>query len=128
MRPLSPAEQVLDDLLTDGAILVITQGRLQLDAPPGVLTPARRTEIAQHRVELRTLVGQRWRNREACRARRPCRRMGPCLEPVEDRPCGVLVTCCLCGAPLHAGRRLLCPACSHTCFTDQRPSERGGSK
>jgi hypothetical protein len=112
MSPITPAEQVLEALIAAGAIPVIAGGRLRIEAPPGVLTPAWRAEITHHRAALTELVSKRWRCREDCRARQPCRRISRCAEPVYGRACGIPTTCCLCGAPLPHERRYLCPTCS----------------
>jgi hypothetical protein len=106
------AERVLAELLGTGAIPAIEAGRLRVEAPPGALTPARREALAGCLAEVRALVAARWRSREECVARMPCRRMSPCSLPVDGRPCLVPATCCVCGAPLSAGRRYLCEACA----------------
>lgn len=108
------AEGLLAELLSDGAIPVMVDGRLQIDAPLGVLTPARQEQLAACIAEMRTIVATRWRPREKCVSRRPCRTMSICAEPVDGRPCLIPPTCCLCGGPLAAGRLYLCDACSHT--------------
>lgn len=112
MRPTTPAEQVLEDLIAAGAVPVIAGGRLRIEAPPGVLTSAWRAEITRYHAEFTELVSMRWHCREDCRARPPCRRMSRCAEPVYGRTCGIPATCCLCGAPLPHERRYLCPTCS----------------
>jgi hypothetical protein len=112
MRPTTPAEQLLDAVIAAGAVPVIAGGRLRIEAPPGVLTPSWRAEITQHRAELTDLVSMRWRCREDCRARQPCRRMSRCADPVYGRTCGIPATCCLCGTRLPHERRYLCPTCS----------------
>lgn len=112
MSPITPAEQVLEALIAAGAIPVIAGGRLRIEAPPGVLSPAWRAEITQHRAALTELVSKRWRDREDCRAKQPCRRMSRCAEPIYGRACGIPATCCLCGASLPHERRYLCPMCS----------------
>jgi hypothetical protein len=126
MRPTTPAEQLLDDLIVAGAVPVIADGRLRIEAPAGVLTPAWRAEITRHHVELTGLVAKRWRCREDCGAKQPCRRMSRCAEPVYGQPCGVPATCCLCGKVLPHDRRLLCPACSQAFTTDRNTCPEGG--
>jgi hypothetical protein len=106
------AEDLLTELLADGAIPVIERQRLQITAPPGVLTDERRAAIEAVLPELRAIVAARWRPREKCMARRPCRRMSRCAEPADGRPCLMPATCCLCGAALEPGRLYLCPACA----------------
>ena len=112
MRARAEAERLLADLLAAGAIPAIERDRLQVDGPPGVLDRARRDAIAAALPELRAIVAGRWRSREECAARRPCRRMSGCARPVDGRPCRVPATCCGCGGPLVPGRRYLCLICS----------------
>ena len=119
MSAREDAERLLAELLAAGAIPLIEGGRLRVEAPPGMLTAARRERLAGCLPELRALVATRWRPREECAAARPCRRMSPCARPVGGRPCLVPSTCCVCGAPLPPGRRYLCPACTET--SAQRP-------
>jgi hypothetical protein len=112
MRARDEAEALLADLLAAGAIPVMESERLRIEAPPGVLTPSRRQAIEGALPELRAIVASRYRSRQECTARRPCRRMSICAEPVDGRPCGIPATCCLCGAPLAPGRKYLCAACA----------------
>ena len=106
------AEGVLEDLLRAGAVPSVSGGRLDVAAPPGVMTEARREALAGCLPEVRALVAARWRSREQCVARRPCRVMSPCAKPVDGRPCLVPATCCACRGPLLAGRRYLCQGCA----------------
>ncbi len=106
------AEDLLEELLLAGAVPSIAGGRLDVAAPPGVMTEARRGALAGCLPEVRALVAARWRPREVCVARRPCRVMSPCSRPVDGRPCLIPATCCACGEPLSSGRRYLCPACA----------------
>ena len=112
MSTQGEAERLLAELLAAGAIPVVEEGRLRIEAPPGALTAERREALAGCLPELRTLVATRWRGREECAAARPCRRMSACARPVDGRPCGMPAACCLCGAPLPPGRRYLCPGCT----------------
>ena len=112
MRVRDDAERLLADLLTAGAIPAMERDRLQIAGPPGVLTRARRTAIAAALPELRAIVITRWRSREECAARHPCRLMSPCARPVDGRPCLVPATCCVCEGLLPPGRRYLCPTCA----------------
>ena len=105
------AEALLADLLVAGAIPLVENGRLRIEAPGGVLDGRRRERLAGCLPELRAIVHSRWRPREECVAARPCRRMSPCVEPKGVLPCKADPTCCLCGAPLPAGQRYLCHAC-----------------
>lgn len=106
------AERLLADLLEAGAILVLDEDRLAVDAPPGTLTTDRRERLTRCLPEIRTLVAAQWRSRSECDAPRPCRRDRPCARPVAGRPCFLATTCCLCESALLPGRRYLCPACS----------------
>jgi hypothetical protein len=111
------AEALLADLGAIGVVLVVDGERLVVRAPTRALTPDRRHALEVRRDALRALVAQRYRSPAECVVARsglrpPCRRMSPCGEPVDDRPCLMPATCCLCGAPLAAGRRYLCEACS----------------
>lgn len=108
------AERLLAELVQEGAILVLDDDRLAIDAPPGTLTADRRKRLAGCLPELRTLVAAQWRPRGECIAPRPCRRDSPCAEPVDGRPCFLATTCCLCESALPPGRRYLCQACSAT--------------
>lgn len=72
------AEEVLADLLQAGAVPSISGGRLDVAAPPGILTEERRETLAGCLPELRALVAEQWQSREECVARRPCRRMSVC--------------------------------------------------
>ena len=112
MRQSDSAERLLADLLTAGAIPVMEGDRLLINAPPGVLTRARRAEIDAALPELRAIVASRWRSRDECVARRPCRRMSVCAEPKDGRPCLIPATCCLCGADLAPGRKYVCETCT----------------
>ncbi len=114
MRIRDDAERLLADLLRAGALPVLENGRLTMATPPGVLTGERRDALVGCLPELRVLIASRWRSREECIARRPCRRMSRCVEPVDDRPCLVAATCCVCGVSLAPGHRYLCPACADT--------------
>ncbi len=114
------AEALLADLLAAGAIPLIEDGRLRINAPGGVLDARRRERLAGCLPELRAIVQTRWRSREECVAMRPCRRMAPCVEPKDGLPCGADPTCCLCGAPLPAGHRYLC----HGCIEQQAEADR----
>ena len=111
MSGRTEAEALLADLLAAGAIPLVEDGRLRIEAPGGVLDTRRRERLAGCLPELRGIVESRWRSREECRARRPCRRMGRCAEPDGALSCKGDFTCCLCGAPLPAGHRYLCAAC-----------------
>ncbi len=113
MRSRDDAEQLLADLLRAGAIPVLEDGRLRIEAPPGCLTAARRKRVAGSLPELRALVASRWRSREECIAARPCRRMSPCAEPVDGHPCLLPGICCVCGADLEPGHRYCCSVCSN---------------
>jgi len=106
------AERLLADLLRAGALPVLENGRLTVATPPGVLTPERRDALVGCLPELRVLIASRWRSREECIARRPCRRMSRCVEPVDDRPCLVAAICCVCGEGLRHGCRYLCHICA----------------
>ena len=105
------AEALLADLLAAGSIPLVEDGRLRIETPGGVLDQRRRERLAGCLPELRAIVEGRWRSREECRARRPCRRMGRCVEPADGRWCKADPTCCLCGAPLPAKHRYLCAEC-----------------
>lgn len=78
------AERLLADLLAVGAIPVLEGGRLRIEAPLGALTAARRAALHGCLPEVRTLVAARWRSREDCIAKWPCRRMGVCQMPEAD--------------------------------------------
>jgi hypothetical protein len=106
------AERLLADLLAAGCIPVIEQERLRIEAPPGALTAARRRSIEAALPELRAIVASKWRSRERCVARRPCRQMGLCAEPNDGRPCVIPATCCLCEGDLLPGQKYVCTACS----------------
>ena len=67
------AEALLADLLAAGAIPLMENGRLRIEAPGGVLDARRRERLAGCLPELREIVQTRWRSREECRAKRPCR-------------------------------------------------------
>jgi hypothetical protein len=110
-------EALLGDLHASGVVLVADGERLVVRAPKGALTPELRHALDVRREALRTLVAHLYRSPSECVAaqrglRVPCRRMSPCAEPVDGRPCLVPATCCVCGAPLSAGRRYLCESCS----------------
>lgn len=111
MRATNDAERVLADLLAAGAIPVVEDGRLRIEAPRGALDASRRREVEAALPELRAIVAGRYRSREACVARRPCRRMSVCAKPADGRPCRMPATCCLCGAPLPSGETYVCRAC-----------------
>lgn len=117
MRARSEVETLLAELLAAGAIPRMEGERLKVDAPSGVLTPERRQRIAAASPELRAIVASRWRSREECVARRPCRRMAPCAEPIDGRPCTIPAACCLCGANLGPGSKYLCPPCAEAGLT-----------
>lgn len=106
------AERLLAELLRAGAIPVLDDGRLSIQAPPGTLTTVRREALAGCLPELRTLVTARWRSRGECVAVRPCRRMSCCAQPTDGRPCLIPAICCLCGGVLAVGRRYCCLTCS----------------
>lgn len=110
-RSRTEAEALLADLLAAGAIPLVEDGRLRVEAPGGVLDERRRERLAGCLPELRAIVEGRWRSREECVVRRPCRRMSPCAEPKGVLPCGADTTCCLCGSPLPERHRYLCAAC-----------------
>lgn len=112
MSARGEVERMLADLLRAGAIPVLEDGRLTIQAPTGVLTPGRRERVAGSLPELRALVASRWRSREECVAARPCRRMSPCAEPSDGRPCLLPAMCCVCRAGLEPGHRYLCTACA----------------
>ncbi len=112
MSARTEAERLLEEMLAAGAIPSIRGGRLEVDAPPGVMTESMREALAGSLPEVRALVAARWRSREQCVARRPCRVMSPCAKPVDGRPCLVPATCCACGGALPTGRRYLCPGCA----------------
>lgn len=112
MSARSHAERVLADLLRAGAIPAIAGGRLTIDAPAGTMTAERREALAGCLPELRALVAERWRSREQCVARRPCRVMSPCAKPKDGRPCLIPAICCACGRALTDGRRYLCEECA----------------
>ena len=111
MSGRTEAEALLADLLAAGAIPLVEDGRLRIEAPGGVLDGRRRERLGGCLPELRAIVDSRWRSREECVAVRPCRRMGRCAEPNGVLPCKGDPTCCLCGVPLPAGHRYLCHAC-----------------
>ncbi len=108
------ADDLLEELLRAGAVPSVSGGRLDVAAPPGVMTEGRRETLAGCLPEVRALVAARWRSREQCVARRPCRVMSPCAHPTGGRPCLVPATCCTCGGSLPVGRRYLCPMCAGT--------------
>jgi hypothetical protein len=112
VRTREEAEHLLAELLQAGAIPAIEADWLRIDAPPGILTADRRERLAGCLPELRTLVATRWRSPEECVAHRPCRRMSPCAQPVDGRPCLLPATCSICRSALPPGRRYLCFACS----------------
>ena len=112
MRIRDDAERLLADLLRAGALPVLENGRLTMATPPGVLTPERRDALVGCLPELRVLIASRWRSREECIARRPCRRMSRCARPVAGRPCLTPSTCCVCGEGLRDGYRYLCHICA----------------
>ena len=126
MSARSEAERLLEDLLAAGAIPTIRGGRLEIDAPPGVMTAARREALPGSLPEVRALVAARWRSREQCVARRPCRVNSICVRPIEGRPCLVPATCCVRGEPLPSGRRYLCPDCSERGTNQQEQSNLDG--
>ena len=102
-----------------GVVLVVDGERLPVRAPRGVLTPALRAALGQEREELRALVAAHVRGPTTCVVARgdmglvqPCWRMSPCARPVDDRPCLVPATCCVCSEALPPGHRYLCPACA----------------
>jgi hypothetical protein len=107
------AEQLLADLLAAGGIPVLEAGRLRIEAPVGTLTSDRREMLRGCLPELRALVEARWRSREECVARRPCRRMSVCRQTEPDGwSCLLPRVCALCGAKLPVGRRYLCASCA----------------
>lgn len=114
------AEALLADLLAAGAVPLVEDGRLRIEAPGGVLDRRRRERLAGCLPELRAIVESRWRSRGECRAGRSCRRMSPCAEPQGVIPCGVDPTCCLCKGPLPVGHRYLC----HPCMERQADADR----
>ena len=105
------AEALLADLLAAGAIPLVEDGRLRIEAPGGVLDARRRERLTGCLPELRAIVQTRWRSREECVAARPCRRMSPCVEPNGVLPCKAEPTCCLCKGLLPKGHRYLCAEC-----------------
>lgn len=111
MRGRMEAEALLADLLAAGVIPLVEDGRLRIAAPGGVLDQRRRERLGGCLPELRAIVQSRWRSREDCVAKRPCRRMSVCAEPDGVLPCKADPTCCLCKGPLPAGNRYLCAAC-----------------
>ena len=128
MSGRTEAEALLADLLAAGAIPLIEDGRLRITAPGGVLDERRRERLPGCLPEMRAIVQTRWRSREECVAVRPCRRMGPCTRPEGGRPCLVPATCCLCNAPLTAGRRYCCPACSRRGTGPSDDTTRGAAR
>ncbi len=112
MSARGEAERLLEELLRAGAVPVLEEGRLQIEAPPGTLTSERREALSGCLPELRALVRARWRSREECIAPRPCRRMTPCPRPIEGRPCLIPAACCVCGADMAPGRRYCCSTCA----------------
>jgi hypothetical protein len=121
----SQMESLLSELHEAGIILALANGALRVDAPPGALTPARKAAITEHRQALKALVASRWRSREECFAKQPCRLMTRCAAPVYGRPCTVPATCCMCGAPLPHDRRMLCESCSGDFTTNQTKPTHG---
>ena len=121
MSGRTEAEALVADLLAAGAIPLIEDGLLRINAPGGVLDQRRRERLAGCLPELRTFVQSRWRSREECVAVRPCRRMGRCAEPADGRWCKADPTYCLCGAPLPARHRYLC----HGCVEERAAADRG---
>jgi hypothetical protein len=112
MSRRTDAESLLADLLNAGAIPLLEHERLRIEAPPRALTAARREQLEGCLAELRVIVSSRYRSREECVARRPCRRMSQCADPRDGRPCKASPNCCLCGSPLSPGRKYLCEACT----------------
>jgi len=108
------ADEMLAELLRVGAIPVVAEGRLTIEAPTRVLTAARREMLSGCVPEMRALVATRWRSRAECVARRPCRRMSPCARSEDGRPCLMSPTCCVCEDPLPPQHRYLCRACADT--------------
>jgi len=113
MRSNHEAEAVLADLLAAGAIPVLENGRLRIEGPRSALTPARREAMSGCLPELRAIVETRWRPREECIARRPCRRMSICKESEPDgSPCLLPRVCAIFMVALPDGRSYLCEACA----------------
>lgn len=113
MRANHDAERLLADLLAAGAIPVIEDDKLRIEAPRGVVSPARLEALSGCLPELKAIVATRWLPREACVARRPCRRMSACREPEPDGfPCLLPRTCAICKNALPLGRKYLCEACA----------------
>lgn len=107
------AERLLADLLAAGAIPVLEAGRLRIDAPPGTLNHARRDALRDGLPELRAIVQTRYRSREECLAKRPCRRMSVCQQPGPDGwPCLLPRVCAVCKTDLPVGRRYCCEQCA----------------
>jgi hypothetical protein len=52
------AQELLTELQSLGAVLAANGGRLSIDAPKGVITPAIRAELARCKAELLALLGQ----------------------------------------------------------------------
>jgi hypothetical protein len=112
MSAKDEAERLLADLLAAGAIPVLEGGRLRIEAPTGTLSSARREALNGCLPELRALVATRWRSREECVAKRPCRRMSVCQEAEPDGwPCLTPRVCAVCKVSLPVGRKYLCEAC-----------------
>jgi hypothetical protein len=109
------AERLLADLLAAGAIPVLEAGRLRIDAPAGALTGERREELRDCLPELRAIIETRYRSREECVARRPCRTMSICRQPEPDGwPCRLPRVCAICKVALPFERRYLCETCAAT--------------
>lgn len=112
------AERLLADLLAAGAIPVLEAGRLRIDAPVGTLTGDRREALRGCLPELRAMVQTRYRSREECAARTPCRRMSVCQRPEPDGwSCRLPRICARCKIDLPIGRRYLCDACAESSLT-----------
>jgi hypothetical protein len=116
------AERLLAALLVAGAIPVLDHGRLRIEAPKGTMSSARREALSGCLPELRALVATRWRSREECVAKRPCRRMSVCQDADPDGwPCLTPRVCADCKAELPSGRRYLCEACAEIGLTRAKP-------
>jgi hypothetical protein len=50
------AQELLTELQSLGVVLVANGGRLSIDAPKGIITPAIRAELARHKAELLALL------------------------------------------------------------------------
>lgn len=120
MSRRSDADALLTDLLHRGTIPITIGGRLQLDAPAGVLDDRLTERLADLLPELRDVVASIWRPREECWALQPCRRMNVCRQMERDPAslrragmvaCGLPAVCALCRSPLPEGHRYLCKRC-----------------